>query len=440
MNENTASRAPASLPGPIEPAQSILFTPFRLGALALKNRFVSSATVECLAGADNRLTPEYLKIYSRLAKGGVGLIIPGNYFVSREGRAVDMQLVLDRDETVHELRGLTEAVHAHGAKIVAQLNHGGRQCSPDLIGARPVSASRVRDGLTGVRPRPLTPVEIERVIRAFADAARRVKDAGFDGVQINAAHGYLINQFLSARTNRRNDEWGGPPARRSRFLIRVYERIREAVGVGFPVLVKVNAEDGIARGVTLPESIEVCRRLEALGVDAIEVSGGIKEAGFVTTKGDVPGDLIREDLGLFKRLLFKVVEGRLRRASRFTEGYFLPHAAAIKQSVRIPVIAVGGLRQKATMERLLERGDADLVALSRPFIRQPNLVSRMERDPRVTSATCVSCNRCTVEVTLRYRPLRCYFGYIKADGEQVHGNHQFPVAREPGNPELASDR
>lgn len=408
MEDDAARRAPASLSGPTEPAHSILFTPFRLGALALKNRFVSSATVECLATADNRLTPEYLKLYTRLAKGGVGLIIPGNYFVSPEGRAVDKQLVLDGDGVVHELRRLTEAVHAHGAQIVAQLNHGGRQCSPDLIGAKPVSASSVRDGLTRVRPRPLTPEEIERIIRAFGDAARRVKDAGFDGVQINAAHGYLINQFLSGHTNRRKDEWGGPLAQRSRFLLRVYERIREAVGAGFPVLVKLNAEDGIARGVTLPESVEVCRRLDALGVDAIEVSGGIKEAGFLTTKGEVPGDLLLEDLGFFKRLLFKMVEGRLRRAARFTEGYHLPHAAAIKQSVLAPVIVVGGLRKKATMERLLERGEADLVALSRPFIRQPNLVARMERDPRVTSVGCVSCNRCTVEVTMHYRPLRCY--------------------------------
>ncbi len=411
MNEDTSPRASAPLSGPTDPAQSILFTPFRLSALELKNRFVSSATVECLASADNRLTPEYLKIYTRLAEGGVGLIIPGNYFISPEGRAVDKQLVLDRDAVVDELRGLTEAVHAHGAKIVAQLNHGGRQCSPDLIGATPVSASAVRDRLTGIRPRPLTPEEIERIIRAFGDAAKRVKDAGFDGVQINAAHGYLINQFLSARTNRRKDEWGGPPEQRSRFLIRVYEQIRGAVGAGFPVLVKLNAEDGIAHGVTLPESVEVCRRLDALGVDAIEVSGGIKEAGFVTTKGEVPADLLLEDLGFFKRLLFKMVEGRLRRASRFTEGYNLPQAAAIKQSVRAPVIAVGGLRRKSTMERLLERGEADLVALSRPFIRQPNLVSRMERDPRVTSVTCENCNRCTVEVAIRYRPLRCYLGH-----------------------------
>ncbi len=422
MNEDTSPRASAPPPAPTDAARSILFTPFRFGALELKNRFVSSATVECLASADNHLTPEYLRVYTRLAEGGVGLIIPGNYFVSMAGRVVDKQLVLDRNGVVNELRALTEAVHAHGAKIVAQLNHGGRQCSPELIGTTPVGPSAVRDTLTGVRPRTLTPEEIEGIVGAFADAAKRVKDAGFDGVQINAAHGYLINQFLSARTNRRTDEWGGPAEQRSRFLVRVYERIRGAVGAGFPVLVKLNAEDAIARGVTLTETIELCRRLDALGVDAIEVSGGIKETGFVTTRGEVPGDLLLEDLGFFKRLLFKVVEGKLRRAARFTEGYNVPHAAAIKQRVRAPVIAVGGLRQKATMERLLERGEADLVALSRPFIRQPNLVSRMERDPRVTSATCANCNRCTVEVTMRSRPLRCYLG--DRAGRLARGGHE----------------
>lgn len=412
-----APQAPQA--GPTEAARSILFTPFRLGALELKNRFVSSATVECLASVDHRLTPEYLKVYTRLAEGGVGLIIPGNYFVSGEGRVVDRQLVLDQDGVVEPLRALTEAVHARGAKIVAQLNHGGRQADPALIGDTPVSASQVRDGLSGVRPRALRPEEIERIIRAFGEAARRVKEAGFDGVQINAAHGYLINQFLSAHTNRRRDEWGGPLERRARFLLRVYEQIRGVVGPDFPVLVKLNAEDGIARGVTLAETIEVCRRLDALGVDALEVSGGIQEAGFVTTKGDVPGALLLEDLGFFKRLLFKVVEGRLRRAAHFSEGYHVPQAAAIKQRVWAPVIVVGGLRHKATMERVLERGEADLVALSRPFIRQPNLVSRMERDPRVTSATCTNCNRCTVEVAMRSRPLRCYLGTGTGTGSRT---------------------
>ncbi|MBN1383122.1 MAG: NADH:flavin oxidoreductase [Deltaproteobacteria bacterium] len=376
---------------------SILFTPAKIGPLELKNRFVRSATVECLASEDNRLTEKYYNVYERLAKGGVGLIIPGNYFVNSIGRAADKVLVIDRDDVIDDLRKLTDIVHRHDAKIIGQINHSGRQGNPKLIGEQPISPSDVRDATYGGKPRQMTELEIEDTIHAFGSAAGRIKKAGFDGVQINGAHGYLVNQFLSSHTNRRTDQWGGPLENRMRFISLIYEEIRKEVGADFPVLIKINCEDEISGGITLEESIAMSRMLEALGFNAIEVSGGIYEAGFVTTKGDIPAEVIG------------FMAESLQKAAAFKEGYFLPQAAAIKQNVSIPIIAVGGMRRRETMERALLQGQTDLIALSRPFIRQPNLVRQMERSPDADPINCTNCNRCTWEVTVRYKPLKCYY-------------------------------
>ncbi len=387
---------------------SILFTPNKIGRLEIKNRFVSSATVECLTDSDNHLTEKYYKIYSRLAAGNVGLIIPGNFFISRDGRAVDKVMVIDNDSVIEELQKLTSIVHEHGAKIVAQLNHGGRQCPLELIGMQPLSASGIRDKLTGVKPVAMTESQIENTIQSFFTAAERAKKSGFDGVQIHAAHGYLVNQFLSAYTNRRKDKWGGSLENRLRFLIEIYKRVRLIVGIDYPVLVKLNSDDQIKNGLNLNECVVIAKRLEELGVDAIEVSGGIKESGFTITKGDIPKKELFEKLNLIKRLLFPLIESRLTKAAKFSEGYFIENAARVKQEVKIPIISVGGFRTKFFMEKILETNKADFISLSRPFIRHPNLVKQMEKHPEKEVITCVNCNKCTVEITVNYKPLRCY--------------------------------
>ncbi len=387
---------------------SELFKPGSIGTMQLKNRFVRSATVECLASDDCRITDRYLRAYARLARGGVGLIVPGNYYVHRMGRAVPRVMLLDKDEIIDDLRRLTETVHENDVKIVAQLNHGGRQCDPKVLGAQPVGPSPVRDMLSMVKPREMSGAEIRESITAFGDAARRAKEGGFDGVQIHAAHGYLINEFLSGHTNRRSDEWGGPLENRMRFLLEVYQLIRSIVGTDFPVLIKINSEDFISNGVTLDECITVCRKLDEMGIDAIEVSGGIAEKGLMNVRGDVPRDLAMRNRKLPERILMRLfVEKRIREAARFEEAYFLPQAAAIKKNVRAPVMAVGGMRRRATMERALESGQADFISLSRPFIRQPNLVNLMEKgdaDP----ISCTNCNRCAFEIVVHYNPMRCY--------------------------------
>ena len=388
---------------------SLLFNPAKIGNLELKNRFVSSATVECLVTQDNKITENYFKVYKKLAKGGVGLIIPGNYFVNKSGVAVEKNLVIDNDNVIPDLQKLTNLVHENDAKIVAQLNHGGRQCDPKIIGQKPVSPSSVRDNLTGIKPRKLQVKEIEEIIEDFANAALRVQKSGFDGIQLNAAHGYLINQFLSSRTNRRKDEWGGSLENRMLFLTKIFRAIRDKVGNSFPILVKINSQDNIKKGVSLNESIILSQKLDELGVDAIEISGGIKETGFTTTKGNIPKDILLKNVGFLKRLLFVFIKGKLKKSAKFHENYHLSQAIAIKKNVSVPIILVGGVRNREKMEMILNEGQADFIAMSRPFIRQPSLVNQFIKYPNSERITCVNCNRCTVEITVNNKPLKCYY-------------------------------
>jgi len=376
--------------------------------MTLKNRFVRSATAECLASDDCRVTDRYLRAYSQLARGGVGLIITGNYYVHRLGRALPRLFVLDRDETIEDLRTVADTVHEHETRIVAQLNHGGRQCDPEVIGETPLAPSPVRDKLSRVKPRAMSGAEIEDVIRSFGEAAGRIKEAGFDGVQIHGAHGYLITQFLSGYTNKRNDEWGGSLENRMRFLVEVYKSMRSSVGREFPILIKINADDFVKGGMTPDEGIIVCKKLDELGIDAIEVSGGMLEQGLIYVKGDIPRDLAMRNRSLMELFALLLMEKSLRELARFEEGYFLTHAATIKKSVCAPVIAVGGIRRRATMEGAIRSGQADFISMCRPFIRQPNLVSLMQKG-REDPITCTNCNRCSLEIAAHYNPMKCYY-------------------------------
>jgi len=386
---------------------SVLFSPGEIGSMQLKNRIVRSATAECLASDDCRVTDRYLRAYTRLAKGGVGLIITGNYYVSAMGRSLPLMIVTDKDEIVDDLRKIADVVHEHDAKIVGQLNHGGRQCDPEVIGATPVAPSPVREKLTRVKPRRMTETEIQEAIADFGESARRVKEAGFDGVQIHGAHGYLVNQFLSGYTNRRSDQWGGSLENRMRFLVEVYNSMRSAVGPDFPVLIKINSEDFIKRGVTLDECVAVCKKLDSLGIDAIEISGGILEKGLIYVKGDVPMDLVGRNRNFIERAVMRLMEKSMREDARFEDAYFLSQAAEVKKAVKAPIITVGGMRRRDVMEEAVSSGKTDFVSLCRPFIRQPNLVNRMQKsdgDP----ISCTNCNRCSIEIAVHYNPLKCY--------------------------------
>jgi 2,4-dienoyl-CoA reductase-like NADH-dependent reductase (Old Yellow Enzyme family) len=344
-----------------------LFEPFSLCGLTLKNRIVRSATYEKLADPDGFVTGELIDRYASLADGGAGLLITGNTIVHPSGRSVPQAMAIHNDDYIAGLKRLADAVHEHGGIVVMQISHGGRQCFPILLdGNDPIAPSAVFDSVMKIMPREMTDDEIWATVEAFTDAAYRVFNAGFDGVQLHAAHGYLINEFLSPYTNRRNDYWGGSEEKRFHFVLEILNAIRRKVGENLPVLVKMNGEDLLPDGLKLAESIRIAKRLEASGVCAIEVSGGMLEAGSV---------IIRPTIN-----------------STDKEAYFRNEAAAFKKELRIPVITVGGIRSRSVAEDIIASGDADLVSFSRPLLCEPDLPNLFMAGKEC--ADCTSCNNC----------------------------------------------
>jgi len=346
---------------------NILFTPARIGSVTVPNRFVRSATHDYMADEAGNVTDANVTLFSRLAEGEVGLIITGHANVQPSGKASPRQMGVFDDRFIGGLARIPAAVHRFPSKVFLQIAHAGRQTKERDCGCVPVSPSPVYDPVTKVRPRELSGGEIRALIADFVAAAGRAQQAGFDGVQIHAAHGYLLSSFLSPHTNRRTDEWGGPVENRARTVLEVLRGVKSACGREFPAIVKLNSTDFLDGGLTLDDAVRIARMLEAEGIDGIEASGGMAEAG----RGSVwPG---------------------LR--SEAEEGYFVDNAARIKEEVRIPVFGLGGIRTLAVAERIVRDGLVDLVSLSRPLIRDPFLVKHF-REGRETKSACISCNKC----------------------------------------------
>ncbi|MES0337989.1 MAG: NADH:flavin oxidoreductase [Candidatus Magnetobacterium sp. LHC-1] len=348
----------------------MLFDTFFIRDLKLKNRLVRSATYEKRADERGFVTDALIEFYETLAWGGVGLIITGNAIVHPSGFSVERAVCIYDDAYVPGLRRLAHAIHRFDGKVVMQITHGGRQCYPDMLGGNPpIAPSAVYEPILNVTPHAMTEDEIWEVIGAFGSAAKRVQASGFDGVQIHAAHGYLISEFLSSHTNRREDDWGGDEERRFSFLQEVIKAIRANVDADYPVMIKMNSSDFLKDGGLTPqESLSIARKLQGLGIDAIEVSGGMFESDvrLRAARGDI---LKPED-----------------------EAYFKETAAMFKKELDIPVILVGGIRSRAVCEELLVSGCAHLISLSRPLIREPDLPEKL-RDGK-EKADCISCNGC----------------------------------------------
>jgi 2,4-dienoyl-CoA reductase-like NADH-dependent reductase (Old Yellow Enzyme family) len=386
---------------------SILFKSGAIGPLSLKNRIVRSAFMENMATPDGLPTDDTLRLYERLARGGVGLIITGMAYVSPIGRGQPLQQGAHTDAMIPAWRRITDSVHALGGKIAMQIVHCGRQANPKALdGQRSVAPSSVPDLYYLTRPRPLTGDEIRQTISDFGDAAGRVKAAGFDAVQIHAAHGYLISSFLSPLTNRRLDEWGGDPDRRFRFLAEVYQSVRRAVGQDFPILCKMNVNDYVWNGLTPRESFPAAHHLADMGLDALEISGGIFETFLHISRGGMPEDIIALNRNpIVRRCLLTVF--RLQKIFiPFEEAYFLPYAVKLKPSLKIPLILVGGIRTSETAERILETGSADFISMARPLVREPDLPNKWLFGKSV-AAQCSSCNRCAGEED-RGNKAKCY--------------------------------
>ena len=348
-----------------------LFEADRIGDLVIPNRFVRSATADYLDDDRGFVTQKKIDLYARLADGGIGLIITGTATVYHlPGMRWPKTSYITEEDSIPHFRRLTEAVHARGSKIAVQLFHDGIE-EGALLKDRGVEALAPSVLVEDPRPhKAMTEEEIWVLIRAFGDGARRAREAGFDAVQVNGAHGYLFSQFLSPHTNRRKDDWGGSLENRLRFHHEVLRAIRPKVGEDYPVLIKLGVEDAIPSGLKFMEGKEAARRMAEWGFDALEISGGIR--GAVEQQSESRPDI-------------HTVE---------EEAYFRSWAREIKQVVNVPVVMVGGLRSYEVCEDIVQKGEADFVSMSRPFIREPGLVADWARGDR-HRATCTSCNQCS---------------------------------------------
>jgi 2,4-dienoyl-CoA reductase-like NADH-dependent reductase (Old Yellow Enzyme family) len=399
--------------------ESIVFSPAKIGGLELKNRLVRSATYENAATLHGEVTDTLVGIYRDLAQGGVGLIITGITTVMAEAHYPHRVMFINDDRYIAGQKRIADAVHSlnNGCKVMMQLHHPGRQVispedrlktapylSPARIAAlqrapqapepetdptpEPVAPSAVPDALFGRTPRALSIAEIEEIIAAFAEGIRRAEAAGFDGVQLHAAHGWLLSSFLSPHTNKREDRYGGSIENRTRIVREIYEQGRKKVAQDFPILIKMNTTDFFADGTSLEDAVQVTQMLADTGFCAFEPSGGMWET---VTRGT-------EALGWPAYML---PESRTNISNEKQEAYFLSGAQAVKEGVGLPVMLVGGMKSFHRMEEILAAGKVDFISMSRPLIRQPDLPN-LFLSGQTDKADCTSCNGC-----LGSHPLHC---------------------------------
>ena len=354
VTSETATGSPAD-PATLEPSMfTALAQNFTLPCgQVLRNRFVKAAMSEQLADRHGQATPILEGLYRRWARGGAALLITGNAMVDGTQLSEPYNLVAERTSSLKGLSALAAAAHDGEARVWLQLNHPGRQSSR-VVSSRPVAPSAVPMGMLPAmfaQPRVLDDDQIRKIIDRFARSASIAVEAGFDGVQIHAAHGYLVNQFLSPFTNRRNDRWGGSLSNRSRLLLEVIKAVQQVAPSGFAVGVKLNSADFQRGGFREEESMTVVSYLETAGIDLLEVSGGTYEA---------PAMLSTQP-----------------NSTREREAYFLDYVHTVRSTTRLPVMLTGGLRTPAAMEAVVATGTVDLVGLARPLTLVPDLPRRV---------------------------------------------------------------
>lgn len=345
-----------------------LFDQTKINGMVLRNRLVRSATWEGMCEADGRPTRKLAEYYRELACGGVGLIISGYTFVRPDGKQLPGKMGIHTDDFADQMRALTLLVHDEGGKICIQLVHAGGQTDTATAGRRPLAPSSIEAEQFPEVPQELSLDDIAAIVQAFAAAAKRAKKYGFDAIQLHAAHGYLINQFLSPLINRRTDGYGGSIENRCRFLLEVYGAVRDTVGDDYPLMIKLNGADFLEGGLSPEDALYAARSLDAAGIDAIEVSGGTSASGEMSparTKINKPGK----------------------------EAYNLELAKGVKEAVKCPVMVVGGFRSYEIAEKALKNEWVDYISMARPFIREPGLPHRWEQGD-TSPAKCISCNKC----------------------------------------------
>lgn len=342
-----------------------LFEPGAIGTLRLKNRLIMAPMVRNWANPDGSATPRYEAHIERVARGGVAAIVLEASYVAPEGKGFVRQLGLHDDHVIPGLKRLVKAAHRHGAKIGPQLFHAGRQCVSAVSGHQPVAPSPIPCPLEQEMPHELSHQEIAEIVRRFGDAARRAVEAGCDFVEVHGAHGYLITQFLSASSNARTDGYGGPLDARMRFLLEVLASVRAATGPDFPITVRLSGEEMTPGGLTIEDTVRICRRLEAEGVAAVHISAG--------AYGSYAG-------------------GRMISPMSVPDAPLARLAERVRAAVSIPVIAVDKIRSPELAEELIAYGVADFIALGRPLLADPDWPVKAQAGALAAINKCIACN------------------------------------------------
>lgn len=397
----------------------MLFHQTEICGIQLKNRIIRSATHDGLADEKGAPNEELIKKYENLAKNEVGCIITGYAAVSKNGVSPypNMLKIFD-DRVVNDFTKLTNAVHKHDTPIVLQIAHCGRQTSSKTIGRQKVAPSNVLHAFYPDKAKELTESEIYQIIDDFVKASIRAKKAGFDAVQLHAGHGYLLHDFLSPYGNRRNDGWGGSLENRCKIVELIIKGIKSETKL--PVWIKISAEDNRKGGMNIDSSVEICKRLETTGCDAIEVSCGTVQDGMNTMRSKLlPMDAVfkyREPCASFSKFLKSIslpvanLVNPLIKQPAPLENFNVDNAEIIKKSVSIPVIVVGGIHKLSDMERILGEGKADYISMCRPFICESDLVKKL-KEGRQTESKCIMCNYCGL--VIEKEKTRCLYGKVK---------------------------
>lgn len=396
-----------------------IFEPGSIGSLTLQNRVIRAATHEGMARRDGMPTEELLPTYRRLAAGGAGAIITGYAGVKQNGRTFPSMLMFDQDTCIPVYKAITDPLKAFRVPLILQIAHGGSRSMSKITGQEVVSASGGRNNDYGDAVTEAGEPEILSIIDAFASAVLRAKAAGFDGVELHAAHGYLLSEFISPVLNKRRDRWGGTTENRLRIVTEILAAARREVGEDFPILVKMSGHDEFRRGMSEAEALKIARMLQAASCDAIEVSCGYGDFMHTIRMPRLPVDAI---LGLmpryrhmpgYKKWIFRRMAPLLAKVRTPLANYNVPVAERIKGQVDIPVIAVGGIRSLQDITAIIADRGMDFVSLSRPFIIEPDIVNRFRGGQE--RSRCIDCGFCLIGVTRN--TLRCYYGRIPAAKE-----------------------
>jgi 2,4-dienoyl-CoA reductase-like NADH-dependent reductase (Old Yellow Enzyme family) len=404
--------------------QSIVFTPGHIGPLEIKNRLIRAATYDNAATEKGEVSEFMINLYRSLAEGGVGLIITGITGVYPKALKPDLIMRADDDSYIPSLKKIPRTVKeaAPDCKVMLQLHHPGRQIvnpgdvdkfipvlppafmayirkHPELVtpkgsppsSVEPTAPSPIHDRFFDRTPRALEAHNIEEIIDAYVEGIRRAQEADFDGVELHAAHGYLLSSFLSPLTNQRQDQYGGSTENRTRIVREIYQRARKRVGDIFPILIKINSTDFLPGGMDMDEFLRVGSALIETGFTAIETSGGMWES---LTRSE-------EELG-WKPVFMDEARTGIKRKDQ--EAYFLPGAKALKEKTKATIILVGGLRSLSRIEEIVGSDMADFVSLCRPLIRQPDLPNLWYSGAGPDKAECISCNAC---LPIGFAPFAC---------------------------------